>query len=80
MDVIYTIWLRNIKRYTRSKSRIVGSLGMPLFFLIILGFGLNSVVTITSVSGNYVQFLVPGIVAMSVLFTSIFAGIQIIWD
>ncbi len=80
MDVIYTIWLRNIKRYLRSKSRIVGSLGMPLFFLIILGFGLNSVVTITSVSGNYVQFLVPGIVAMSVLFTSIFAGIQIIWD
>jgi ABC-2 type transport system permease protein len=53
---------------------------MPLFFLIILGFGLNSVVTIPSVSGNYVEFLVPGIVSMSVLFTSIFAGMQIIWD
>ncbi|WOF17136.1 multidrug ABC transporter permease [Methanoplanus sp. FWC-SCC4] len=80
MDVIYSIWLRNLKRYLRSKSRIVGSLGMPLFFLIILGFGLNSVVNISSVSGNYVEFLVPGIVAMSVLFTSIFSGIQIIWD
>jgi len=80
MDVIYTIWLRSTKRYLRSKSRIVGSLGMPLFFLIILGFGLNSVVTIPSVSGNYVEFLVPGIVSMSVLFTSIFAGMQIIWD
>ncbi|MBN1166251.1 MAG: ABC transporter permease [Methanospirillaceae archaeon] len=80
MDVIYTIWLRNVKRYLRSKSRIVGSLGMPLFFLIILGFGLNSVVNISNISGNYVEFLVPGIVAMSVLFTSIFAGIQIIWD
>lgn len=80
MDVIYTIWLRNVKRYLRSKSRIVGSLGMPLFFLIILGFGLNSVVNISNISGNYVEFLVPGIVAMSVLFTSIFSGIQIIWD
>ncbi|HUU74560.1 MAG TPA: ABC transporter permease [Methanoregulaceae archaeon] len=80
MDVIYTIWLRNLKRYLRSKSRIVGSLGMPLFFLVILGFGLNSVVTIPTISENYVEFLVPGIVSMSVLFTSIFSGIQIIWD
>ncbi|MBN2734524.1 MAG: ABC transporter permease [Methanomicrobiaceae archaeon] len=80
MDVIYTIWLRNVKRYIRSKSRIVGSLGMPVFFLIFLGFGLNSVVTIPGASENYTEFLVPGIVAMSVLFTSIFAGIQIIWD
>lgn len=80
MDIIYTIWLRSLKRYLRSKSRIIGSLGMPLFFLIILGFGLNSVVAIPNVSGNYVEFLVPGIISMSVLFTSIFAGIQIIWD
>ncbi|UUX92600.1 ABC transporter permease [Methanoplanus endosymbiosus] len=80
MDVIYTIWLRNLKRYLRSRSRIVGSLGMPLFFLIILGFGLNSVVNISGVGGNYVDFLVPGIVAMSVLFTSIFSGVQVIWD
>jgi len=80
MDIIYTIWLRNMKRYLRSKSRIIGSLGMPLFFLVILGFGLNSVVAIPNVSGNYVEFLVPGIVSMSVLFTSIFSGIQIIWD
>jgi len=80
MDVIYTIWLRNIKRYLRSKSRIVGSLGMPLFFLVILGFGLNSVVNIPGAGENYVEFLAPGIVAMSVLFTSISSGIQIIWD
>jgi len=80
MDVIYTIWLRNIKRYLRSRSRIVGSLGMPLFFLVILGFGLNSVVNIQGAGENYVEFLVPGIVAMSVLFTSIFSGVQVIWD
>ena len=48
MDIIYTIWLRNMKRYIRSKSRIIGSIAMPLFFLLFLGFGLNSVVSATS--------------------------------
>jgi ABC-2 type transport system permease protein len=80
MDIIYTIWLRSIKRYLRSKSRIIGSLSMPLFFLLILGFGLNSVVSVPGMGQGYNVFLIPGIVAMSVLFTSVFAGIQIIWD
>lgn len=80
MEGVYTIWLRNMKRYIRSPSRIIGSLGMPLFFLLILGFGLNSVVSIGGNQTGYVEFLIPGIVAMSVLFTSIFSGIQIIWD
>ncbi|MBK5190697.1 MAG: ABC transporter permease [Methanosarcinales archaeon] len=80
MDIVYTIWLRNMKRYLRSKSRIVGSLGMPLFFLLVLGFGLNSVVRIPGAGQGYMGFIVPGIVSMSVLFTSVFSGIQIIWD
>jgi hypothetical protein len=53
---------------------------MPLFFLLFLGFGLNSVVRIPGFGENYIQFLIPGMVAMSVLFTSVFSGIQIIWD
>jgi len=69
-----------MKRYLRSKSRIVGSLGMPLFFLLVLGFGLNSVVRIPGAGQGYMGFIVPGIVSMSVLFTSVFSGIQIIWD
>lgn len=80
MDIVYTIWLRSLKRYTRSKSRIIGSIAMPLFFLIFLGFGLNSVVQIPGMGQDYIQFLIPGMVSMSVLFTSVFAGIQIIWD
>jgi ABC-2 type transport system permease protein len=80
LDIIYTIWLRNMKRYIRSKSRIIGSVSMPLFFLLFLGFGLNSVVQIPGMDGNYIVFLIPGMVAMSVLFTSVFSGIQIIWD
>lgn len=80
MDIVYTIWLRSMKRYIRSKSRIVGSIAMPLFLLVFLGFGLNSVVSTVSLGQDYVMFLVPGMVAMSVLFTSMFSGIQIIWD
>ncbi|PWR70411.1 ABC transporter permease [Methanospirillum stamsii] len=80
MDIIYTIWLRSMIRYIRSKSRIVGSISMPLFFLLFLGFGLNSVVRIPGLGENYIEFLIPGMVAMSVLFTSVFSGIQIIWD
>jgi ABC-2 type transport system permease protein len=80
LDIVYTIWLRNMKRYIRSKSRIVGSVAMPLFFLVFLGFGLNSVVRIPGLGGNFVIFLIPGMVSMSVLFTSVFSGIQIIWD
>jgi ABC-2 type transport system permease protein len=79
MDIIYTIWLRNMKRFIRSKSRIIGSISMPLFLLIFLGFGLNAVVKLPG-GENYIMFLMPGMVAMSVLFTSVFSGIQIIWD
>lgn len=80
MDIVYTIWLRNVKRYLRSKSRIVGSFGMPIFFLLVLGFGLNSVVVLPGMGQGYKGFIIPGIVSMSVLFTSVFSGIQIIWD
>ena len=79
MNTIYILWLRQLKRYVRSRSRIIGSLGQPLLFLVALGFGFGPVFAKAG-QGNYIQFLTPGIVAMSVLFTSIFAGIEIIWD
>ena len=78
-SAVYTLWLRSIIRYFRSKSRIIGSLAQPLFFLLILGFGLNSVLTIPGTGNSYINFLIPGIIAMTVLFTSVFSGIQIIW-
>jgi ABC-2 type transport system permease protein len=69
-----------MKRFVRSKSRIIGSIAMPLFFLLFLGVGLNSVVQLPGLGESYIAFLIPGMVAMSVLFTSVFSGIQIIWD
>lgn len=79
MEAIYILWLRQLKRYYRSRARMVGALGQPLLFLIALGFGLGPVYAKAG-NGNYFHFLVPGIMAQSVLFTSVFAGIEVIWD
>jgi ABC-2 type transport system permease protein len=79
MDTIYILWLRQLKKYFRSKSRIIGSLGQPLLFLVAFGYGFGSIYKKAG-DGNYIQFLAPGIICMSVLFTAIFSGIDLIWD
>ena len=73
------MWLRELKRYLRSKSRIIGSLGQPILFLLALGYGLGATFQKAG-QGNYIDFLAPGIVGMTIIFTSIFSGIQVIWD
>lgn len=79
MKKIYILWLRQIKRYSRSRSRIVGSLAQPLLLLVALGYGFGSVFQKAG-QGNYINFLTPGIIGMSIIFTAIFSGIEIIWD
>lgn len=79
MTTIYILWLRQIKRYVRSKPRIIASLGQPLLFLLGLGFGLGPVFQRAG-QGNYIQFLAPGVIAMTILFTSIFSGIELLFD
>jgi ABC-2 type transport system permease protein len=79
ISVIYILWLRQIKKYFRSRSRIIGSLAQPLLFLVAFGFGFGSIYQRAG-GGNYIQFLGPGIILMSVLFTAVFSGIDLIWD
>lgn len=79
MRTVYILWLRQLKRYFRNKSRIIGSLGQPMLFLIALSVGFGPIYAKAG-DGNYLQFLAPGIMAMSIIFTSIFSGIEIIWD
>lgn len=79
MRTIYILWLRQLIRYSRSKSRIIGSLGQPVLFLVALGFGFGPVFQQAG-GGNYLQFLAPGVVAQGILFTAIFSGIELIWD
>jgi len=78
MRKVYYIWLREIKRYKRSRPRIVGSLGLPLLFLFALGFGLKSYLKIGG--ANYLEFILPGIVSMAVLMNSMMSGVSVIWD
>ena len=79
MSAIYILWLREIKRYSRSRAQIIASLGQPLLYLLALGFGLGPVFEKAG-QGSYLQFVAPGVIGMSVLFTSIFSGIGLLWD
>lgn len=79
MTTIYILWLRQIKRYLRSRSRIIGSLGQPALFLVALGFGFGPVFEKAG-GGSYINFLAPGVIAQGILFTAIFSGIELIWD
>src|SRR2546421_10738941 len=79
MGAIYILWLREVKRYLRSRAQIVASLGQPLLYLLALGFGLGPVFR-KSGNGSYLQFIAPGVIGMTVLFSSVFSGIALLWD
>ena len=77
-EAIYALWLREFKVFTREKSRIVSSIFTPMLWIFVFGGGLGSAVSIGNV--NYQIYIYPGILAMSVLFSSVFFGVYIIWD
>src|SRR5947209_10203749 len=79
MRVIYILWLREVKKYLRSRTQVVASLGSPLMYLCVLGFGLGPVFQKAG-EGSYLQFMAPGVIGMTVLFTSMFSGIALLWD
>jgi len=77
---IYVLWLREMKRFLRAKSRVIGTLAIPLFFLAFLGLGFGNMNLPGMANVDYIYFLVPGIIGMTMLFTSMFAGISVLWD
>lgn len=79
MSAIYILWIRQLTRYVRSRSRMVAALGQPVLYLVALGFGFGPIFQKAG-EGSYLQFLAPGVVGMTVLFTSMFTGIELIWD
>src|SRR5438128_12303842 len=79
MAVIFALWLREVKKYLRSRVQIVASLGGPLMYLGVLGFGLGPVFQRAG-EGSYIQFMAPGVIGMAVLFTAMFSGIAMLWD
>ena len=79
MRVIYILWLREVKKYLRSRTQVIASLGSPIMYLGVLGFGLGPVFARAG-EGSYLQFMAPGVIGMTVLFTSMFSGIALLWD
>jgi ABC-2 type transport system permease protein len=78
LEGFYALWYREIKVFTREKSRIVSSLFTPLLWIVVFGGGLGSAVSLGGV--NYQIFIFPGIIAMTILFSSVFFGLYIVWD
>lgn len=76
---IYVIWLRELIKFWREKIRILTSLVQPAVWLFIMGKGIGSSFA-ASLTVDYVQFMFPGVIGMTVLFTSIFSAVSIIWD
>ncbi len=82
LRVTYAIWLRELKLFVREPTRLIGMVGQPLLYLLIVAQGIASGMTLNEAPPrvNYLLFIYPGIIGMSVLFTSMFSAISIIWD
>jgi len=80
---VYTLWRRDIVRFLRQRSRIVGALGTPLIFWVLLGSGLGDSFTVGALgapAGGYLEYFYPGTLALILLFTAIFSTISVIED
>lgn len=78
---IYFLWKRELIRFFRSKSRVIGSMGMPFFFLAIMGSGMGGLFPASATGGStYMEYITPGILAMVLLFGSVFSGVIVIMD
>ena len=70
---------REIKKFTRERSRLISTLARPLIWLFLVGGGMSRLVS-PGMGVSYIQFIYPGILGMTILFSSIFSSISIIWD
>lgn len=88
LRAVYSIWLRDVIRYRRDRYRLIGSIAQPALFLFVFGNGLSRGLTIRGgITGglvpgaeNYVVFIYPGIIGMTLLFTAVYSAISIVWD
>lgn len=76
---IYVIVVREFKRFFRQKGRMLVTVSRPLLWLFIVGAGFGSMVNIAP-AASYKQFLLPGIIGMTILFSSVFSSISVVWD
>ena len=79
LNAVYIIWLREMKKFARDRSRLVSSIAQPIIWLLLIGTGFGSAFGKVG-DLRYIQFMFPGIIVMTLLFTSMFSAISIIWD
>jgi len=78
-NAVYVIVAREFKKFIREKSRMVSTIARPVLWLFLIGGGMSRLVP-SGENVTYIQFIFPGILGMTVLFSSIFSSISIIWD
>jgi len=76
----WVVAYREILRFVSDRSRLLSSLFMPLLFLLIFGAGFTKALGPLARNVNYIQFMYPGLIAMTVLTSSLFAGMSVVWD
>jgi len=77
---VYTIWYRDLLRFWHDKMRMIGSIILPLLFLFVFGSGLSARMGTLGPGIDFVQFMFPGIIGMTVLMSSFMAGMSVVWD
>ncbi len=82
LEVIYGIWLRDVKKFWRERSRLYGGIARPILWLLILGSSLKPVVNNTALTGghDYTQYIFPGVISLTLIFAAFQSATSIIWD
>ena len=76
----WVVAYRELLRFVNERSRLIGSIAQPLIFLVIFGAGFGNMIGSLAPGVNFIQFMYPGIIAMGVLTTALFAGVSVVWD
>jgi ABC-2 type transport system permease protein len=82
-EVFRGMWVvayRELLRFVQERSRIFSSFAMPLLFLVIFGAGFSRLIGSMTLGVNFIQFMYPGIIAMTVLTNSVMSGLSVVWD
>lgn len=78
LNGLYGVWWREFTVFRREKSRVISSLLTPLMWLFVFGSGIGAQYSVRGIT--YREFIYPGILAMTVIFGSIYFGVYIVWD
>lgn len=83
MQALYALWKREVKVFQREKSRVISAMASPILWILLVGTGFGATTEFTDpryAQFSYQEFMYPGVIAMTVLFGTVFFGMYIVWD